>query len=247
MSRYFLTGSLLICLLLLAATPARAQLIHSAAPTPNVSHGFSEVIGFSGSLQGPGFFARWGGFPTGMGQTPGVNSGGGLQGGFGFQGGGISGGIGFTASQGSNATAGTQTPMLTTMNGFGGFVSDVSQNPFVISGGGVATGGVPWQQQMNGLIPRQPGRVPGFTVVPSQYLATPQNSSAVPSVAQIRREQQAAEQAQQQEAIQHFERGRVALADGKPGVARVYYQMALRRATGDLKQQVQDELNRLAK
>lgn len=247
MFRIATTGFLVICLILLDSALVQAQQIHSATPHTNISNGFSEVIGFSGSLQGPGFSAHWGGFPTGLGQTPGVNPGGGLQGGFGIQGGGISGGLGFTANQGSNATAGTQTPMLTTMNGFGGVVSDVSQSPFVISGGGVATGGVPWQQQVNGQIPRQPGREPAFTVVPPQYLAAPQKPSAVQSVAQIRREQQAAEQAQQQEAMNHYERGLSAIAEGKLGVARVYYQMALRRATGNLKQQVQDELNRLGK
>jgi hypothetical protein len=247
MSRYATTCSSLVCLILIAISAASAQQVHIATPFPNVSNGFSEVTGFTGSLQGPGFSAHWGGFPTGLAPTPGVNPGGGLQGGFGFQGGGISGGLGFMASQGSNATAGTQTPMLTTMNGFGGVISDVSQSPFVISGGGVATGGVPWQQQVNGQIPRQAGRETSFTVVPPQYLGTPQQPSAVRSVAQIRREQQAAEQAQQHEAFVHLERGRAALADGKPGVARVFYQMALRRATGDLKQQVQDELGRLEK
>jgi len=40
------------------------------------------------------------------------------------------------------------------------------------------------------------------------------------------------------EAQQYFERGQQAEAEGKRGAAKVYYQMAARRADGDLKQQV---------
>jgi hypothetical protein len=40
------------------------------------------------------------------------------------------------------------------------------------------------------------------------------------------------------EAEDYFERGQTAEAEGKPAVAKVYYQMAARRADGDLKQQV---------
>jgi hypothetical protein len=39
------------------------------------------------------------------------------------------------------------------------------------------------------------------------------------------------------EATDFFERGRQAEADGKANVAKIFYQMAARRATGDLKQQ----------
>jgi hypothetical protein len=59
-------------------------------------------------------------------------------------------------------------------------------------------------------------------------------------------EEQARRLAQQQtrgnEAEAFFERGRQAETDGKPAVARIYYQMAARRAAGDLKQQAQARL-----
>ena len=45
------------------------------------------------------------------------------------------------------------------------------------------------------------------------------------------------------EADSFFARGQRAEADGKPNVAKIYYQMAARRATGDLKQQVQARLD----
>lgn len=41
-----------------------------------------------------------------------------------------------------------------------------------------------------------------------------------------------------EEADDYFARGQQAEADGKPSVAKIYYQMAARRASGDLKQQV---------
>jgi hypothetical protein len=46
-----------------------------------------------------------------------------------------------------------------------------------------------------------------------------------------------------EEADSFFDRGQQAEADGKPSVAKIYYQMAARRATGDLKQQVQARLD----
>ena len=45
------------------------------------------------------------------------------------------------------------------------------------------------------------------------------------------------------EADSFFARGQQAEADGKLNVAKIYYQMALRRATGDLKQQAQARLD----
>jgi hypothetical protein len=46
-----------------------------------------------------------------------------------------------------------------------------------------------------------------------------------------------------EEADSFFARGQQAEADGKPNVAKIYYQMALRRAKGDLKQAVQARLD----
>ena len=48
------------------------------------------------------------------------------------------------------------------------------------------------------------------------------------------------------EAEKFFERGRQAEADGKPNVARIYYQMAVRRASGDLKKQALARLEAVA-
>ncbi|MGA2063663.1 MAG: hypothetical protein ABSG86_01775 [Thermoguttaceae bacterium] len=47
------------------------------------------------------------------------------------------------------------------------------------------------------------------------------------------------------EAEQYFERARQAEADGKPSVAKIYYQMVVRRAGGDLKSQALARLDAL--
>jgi hypothetical protein len=75
----------------------------------------------------------------------------------------------------------------------------------------------------------------------SGRLAAAQSSSAgraVPSVAEARRLHQAEQASQDEEARALFQRGLTAEEAGKPGVARVYYRMAAKRATGRLKEQV---------
>jgi len=58
------------------------------------------------------------------------------------------------------------------------------------------------------------------------------------SLAELRAEHQRDQQARQAEAAQWLQRGRQAESAGKPNVARVYYQMAARRATGELKEEI---------
>ena len=48
------------------------------------------------------------------------------------------------------------------------------------------------------------------------------------------------------EAESYFAQARQAETDGKPGVAKIYYQMAAKRASGDFKQQIQARLNSLS-
>lgn len=58
------------------------------------------------------------------------------------------------------------------------------------------------------------------------------------SLADLRAEHQRDQQARQAEAAQWLQRGRQAESSGKANVARVYYQMAARRATGELKEEI---------
>lgn len=57
------------------------------------------------------------------------------------------------------------------------------------------------------------------------------------SIVAIRSQATSEESAKQQEAAAYLERGRQKAAEGNPGLAKVYFQMALRRATGELKQE----------
>jgi hypothetical protein len=69
---------------------------------------------------------------------------------------------------------------------------------------------------------------------------------SVMSVAQLRAQHVREEQARGDEARQWYERGQGAEAAGKSNVARVYYQMAARRAGGELKEQIAARLASLA-
>ena len=74
-------------------------------------------------------------------------------------------------------------------------------------------------------------------------LMAAQPNQALASVQELRRQATAAEQAEQAEAIACFARGRQAEEAGKLSVARIHYQMALRRADAALRQQIQNRLD----
>jgi hypothetical protein len=63
-----------------------------------------------------------------------------------------------------------------------------------------------------------------------------------PSVEDIRRRNESAEARRNNDAVSYYEKGQSALANGKRGAAKVYFNMAARRASGDLKSQVEDAL-----
>ena len=57
----------------------------------------------------------------------------------------------------------------------------------------------------------------------------------------------AKEQTRASEAVEFFERGERAEAEGKANVAKIYYQMAARRAEGELKDLVAAKLDALGR
>lgn len=67
-----------------------------------------------------------------------------------------------------------------------------------------------------------------------------------PSVEEIRRRNEAAEEKRSDEASAYYEKGRSALANGKRGAAKVYFNMAARRASGALKVEVEEALAKLS-
>lgn len=68
---------------------------------------------------------------------------------------------------------------------------------------------------------------------------------SVPSVAEAKRLRAAEQKVEDPEMKAQFARGQSAEAEGKPNVARIYYQMVARHASGELKQQALDRLQEL--
>jgi hypothetical protein len=66
------------------------------------------------------------------------------------------------------------------------------------------------------------------------------------SVREIRKQQSAAVVAEDAEALKDFRRGAQAEQEGKIGAAKIFYRLALRRATGELKQRAAQRLYMLS-
>ncbi|MEK6238123.1 MAG: hypothetical protein N2C14_25705, partial [Planctomycetales bacterium] len=62
------------------------------------------------------------------------------------------------------------------------------------------------------------------------------------SLSEILQRKESLQKEQQTEASKYLEQGKEAAAEGKHSVAKIYYRMALRRAQGELKQQIQSLL-----
>lgn len=67
-----------------------------------------------------------------------------------------------------------------------------------------------------------------------------------PSPEEIRRRNELAAEARDAEAVKFFEKAKEAEVAGKMNVAKIYYNMAARRATGEFKSEVQAKLNALS-
>lgn len=105
------------------------------------------------------------------------------------------------------------------------FIHDFDAMEEALLGGQAAPG--------TALAPRWPRSGPERLTARSATPAPP-----APDVAQILEDRAREQVARRQEAEDFFQRGRSAEESGKPNVARIYYQMAARRAAGELKQQV---------
>lgn len=94
---------------------------------------------------------------------------------------------------------------------------------------------------MDAAVLRQAGMTP--SQIDALRLGKTPSDTAVGSVADVRRQQVAAVDQQQQEAADYLQRGQAAEAEGKANVAKIFYQMASRRATGELKAEIQRRLD----
>lgn len=217
---------------------------------------FFERFGVNMQLNGRGFFFNLGGFNNAIPQFGGFQPGAGAAGGLGFGGNGVNGQVGFDFSQGSRRSNVSQSVSGTLMNGQGLVVSDTSQSPFVVNVGpppllarpGAEGGGLPWKQQLEGHVPKQESSGASPPQEPRAAAAAsprPASDNPIRSVAEIRRERQAQQVTNDDEARRNFARGRQAEEDGKPGVARIYYRLAVEKAAGELREEVLQRLRAL--
>jgi len=84
-----------------------------------------------------------------------------------------------------------------------------------------------------------------WRVVPPRSSVSAESLSA--SVAEERQRRKQKEQARASDAVEYFNRGQKAEAAGKTGAARIFYQMAARRASGSLKEQLTAKLEALGR
>lgn len=98
----------------------------------------------------------------------------------------------------------------------------------------------------NRALPGEPALPPSDE--PTRKLAAARSSSAgrpAPGVAEAERLHAAEQAARDEEALKYIELARNAEANGKPNVAKVYYQNAARGATGELRKQILSRIQAL--
>jgi hypothetical protein len=241
-----------IAVLQCAMPLAQAQQVTVQTPFNTAGSSYYEQFGVQWGLRGNGWFARFGGpvAPPFGGFDPNAGAS------FGF--GDRNGFLNFSAAQGSSTTFGSQTPILTLPNGGTGFISDQSVRPFVTGVIPVVGDGppvVPFRSVLDERLSRlstgqdAPGQAAttatadttASAVVAPTAAATAAGPSTAErgdlSVAEIEanrgREQAELAAAEQEKINELLARGEAALAAGKAGAARIYWQQAAQRAAGE--------------
>jgi hypothetical protein len=253
----------LAAFLLVAPTVhAQQQQVNLNSPLNNVGHSFYENIGTSWGLRGPGWFFNFGGAPPPA--FGGFDPNGGANFGAGFRAGNASGFFNLNVGQGANSTLVSQTPSITIPNGGNGFFIDGTFRPFVTSITPVV--GLPDNSDPSPLRERlrrlKSGEVqtpsPGEDEANNQLAANAGGGGAgggggssaergALSVAALKAQAAAAQQSEDTELAALLEKAKGAEAAGKPSVARIYYQMAARRATGDQQREILARLEALSR
>ncbi|MCA9246312.1 MAG: hypothetical protein KDA42_04325 [Planctomycetales bacterium] len=249
---------------------ALGQQATISTPFNRIGDSFSENINLNWGMNFRNGFFRFGS-PAGVGVGP---QGGGANLGWNTNFSGGNAFFNLSAGQGSRRSMVMEAPSVTIMNGGTGVISDTVQRPFVISVvpvvGDLPTVpqpqfGPPAQSVLQQRLGRLHAEGKSFGVVsPSDAQEAPsgtdddqplrlvnRSSAAAPaaSVAAIQertaREDAAQAQADQQELDLLIARAESAIAKGNPGAARVYLQMAARRAEGDLRQELLEKAKSL--
>ena len=233
----------------IAPEPAAGQYVNNGTPYNVVTDGFYEHFGISWGFNGRGFsFNNGGGAlpPQFGGYDPNADAR------LGFGGPNFS--MLFTAGQGSRRSMTSSTPMITMPNGGFGSIADTIQRPFV-------TGIIP----VVGQAPISPhDRVGRFRAGETPPPAPPKSEEPSSSgdgggaaadstanrgdlsVSDIRRQQAEEDAAKRAEVEALIEQGRGFEERGKPGVARIYYQQAANRATGELQKSLREKVQSLS-
>ncbi len=266
---------------LLVPSETTAQQVTVATPFHSASDSFFEHIGTSWGFNFKGVGVQFGNPNMAAPQFGRFDPAAGINGGFGFGGGGRGGFFNFGAQQGFRQNFVSQTPSLTLMNGYPGFISDSSLSPFVIGYVPVVAGfPVVPMPYANTAFPGQPVFAPNgqySTALPRnsriatlrqqlpkdrtaarrevveevadiEPLAQPDRAEpssatrSAPSVAEARRMHQNEQSQQSTEAQVYYERALTAEEKGKPNVAKIYYQMAAKRAPDELRREIESRL-----
>ncbi len=265
------TFFLAMAVAMLAGREVTAQQTTVRTPIQSVGSSFFESTNVGFSLNMPGVFARFGGTPA-VPQFGGFTPNAGLNGGFAIGGGGgLGANFNFNFAQGGSRSIVSSTPMITGINGYPNSLTIGTQRPFVtglvpvLGSGALSPLRPPFEdlgpantvagRLQRGEFQMRNGRViaPGVATPSVELDAQPENTSPAasridplpPTRAERQQQQAAAEATQQLAARRYFDRGTQALADDKPKVARLYFRMAARRATGDLSDEIAAQLARL--
>lgn len=237
------------------ASPAAAQYSSLAAPLGTGGDGFFEHVGMGFSFSGPGFFFQQNGLgaaapPFGS-FAPGAGLGGGVA--FGFGGG--QGQLSFVFEQGSRRSLASAAPGVTLANGAWSGFFDTSQTPFVVGVvpivGDEPARATPLAERLDRLRHEPRGdattsaradKPAGSSARSHAGSAADSSSSAarpVGSLAEMRQKRAAELAALVAEADELAAKAERALAAGKPGLAKLYFQQAARRADGEARRDLE--------
>ncbi len=228
-----------------------AQQAVIGAPHPVVGHSFHEQIGVQWGVRGNGWFFNFGGPPPAP-QFGGFQPGDGAN--FGFAGPG--GFLNITAGQGASTTFGSQTPMVTMPNGGFAVFNDQISRPFVTSVIPVLGGEPPvfnsvlaerlHRLQSESSSQQAPQSAGGGAFTPAAESSAERGAESVAEIKARKVAEKAAHESTANEEVDVLvEKAKGALAEGKKNVARIYLQMASRRAEGERREEILAELERL--
>lgn len=230
-----------------------AQQAVIGTPHPVVGHSFHEQIGVQWGVRGNGWFFNFGGPPPAP-QFGGFQPGDGAN--FGFAG--PNGFFNITAGQGASTTFGSQTPMVTMPNGGFAVFNDQISRPFVTSVIPVLGGEPPvfnsvLAERLHRLQTESPGEAEaaspsagGGSVAPAVASSAERGAESVAEIKARKAAEKAAQEFAASEEVEALvEKARGALAEGKNNVARIYLEMASRRAQGERRSEILAELERL--